>query len=263
MTASFEEAIANLSSWVGRRRAVDDEIGLGTVRRIAAMLDLDPDAFEPGAELPPHWFSMFFADVARQSDIGPDGHPDKGVFLPPIPLPRRMGAGRRVRIHGRLRVAQAARKVAEVAAIVPKRGRTGPICILTMRHTIETGGAVVAVDEFRHLPRGGAPGKQECDDTADARAARRGVVRAGDPHRTARVPLLGDHLERASHPLRRRLRARGGGLSEHGAKRRSDHAAHARRRAEARPRRAHRIHLAPDAPHLRGRHDLAVRRRGG
>jgi 3-methylfumaryl-CoA hydratase len=157
MTASFEEAIANLSSWVGRRRAVDDEIGLGTVRRIAAMLDLDPDAFEPGAELPPHWFSMFFADVARQSDIGPDGHPDKGVFLPPIPLPRRMGAGRRVRIHGRLRVAQAARKVAEVAAIVPKRGRTGPICILTMRHTIETGGAVVAVDEFDAIYREAVP----------------------------------------------------------------------------------------------------------
>ena len=140
MSQSFEDSIAALSHWVGTSRVVEDEIGITTVRRIAAMLDQDPAEFVVGTPLPPHWFSMFFADIARQSDIGPDGHPDKGVFLPPIPLARRMGAGRRVQISGTLTTGQAARKIAEVAAIIPKQGRTGPICILTMRHTIETAG---------------------------------------------------------------------------------------------------------------------------
>jgi len=157
MTQSFDEAIAALSPWVGRTRVVEDEIGVSAVRRIAAMLDLDPMSFRAGTVLPVHWFSMFFADIARQSDIGPDGHPDKGVFLPPIPLARRMGAGRRVSISGRLVAAQPARKSAEVAAIVPKHGRTGPICILTMRHTMETGGGVVAVDEFDAIYREAVP----------------------------------------------------------------------------------------------------------
>ena len=161
MTEAFDEAIAALSPWVGRKRTVDDEIGVTAVRRIAAMLDQDPEAFQDGAVLPPHWFSMFFADIARQRDIGPDGHPEKGVFLPPIPLPRRMGAGRRVSITGRLVVGQAARKTAEVAAIVPKQGRTGQICILTMRHTIETGGEVVAVDEFDAIYREAVPPGQK------------------------------------------------------------------------------------------------------
>ena len=96
-----------LSAWIGRTRVVEDEIGLTAVRRIAGMLDLDPDAFKPGDALPPHWFTMFFAEVARQSQIGPDGHPFEGLFLPPIPLPRRMAAGRRVRIMGRLHVGEA------------------------------------------------------------------------------------------------------------------------------------------------------------
>lgn len=157
MTTQFEEAIAGLAGWIGRTRVVEDEIGVSAVRRVAAMLDLDPAGFEAGTVLPPHWFSMFFPDIARQRDIGPDGHPNKGVFLPPIPLPRRMGAGRRVRIAGRLRAAQPARKVVEVAGIVPKTGRTGQIAILTMRHTIETAGETVAVDEFDAIYREAVP----------------------------------------------------------------------------------------------------------
>jgi 3-methylfumaryl-CoA hydratase len=161
VTSTFEESISALSDWIGRERVVEDEIGVTTVRRIASMLDQDPAAFEGGSVLPPHWFSMFFADIARQSDIGPDGHPDKGVFLPPIPLPRRMGAGRRVQISGRLTAGQPARKTAEVANIVPEQGRTGPICILTMRHTIETAGQVVAVDEFDAIYREAVPPGQK------------------------------------------------------------------------------------------------------
>ncbi|TCZ66018.1 hypothetical protein [Roseicella aquatilis] len=142
-----------LQSWVGRTRVVEEDVGLAAVRRIAGMLDLDPDAFRPGDPLPPHWFTLFFADVARQSDIGPDGHPKPGVFLPPIPLPRRMGAGRRVAIHDCLRVGDIASKTTEVAAILPKQARTGFITVLTMRHTIRRGDQVIAVDEFDAIYR--------------------------------------------------------------------------------------------------------------
>src|SRR3712207_2925587 len=147
------ELSPELKAWVGRSRAVEEEIGLASVRRIAAMLDLDPGSFRRGDPLPPHWFSLFFADAARQSDIGPDGHPKPGVFLPPIPLPRRMGAGRRVRIADSLRVGDLATRTAEVAAIVPKQARTGFITVLTMRHTIRRGGDLVAVEEFDAIYR--------------------------------------------------------------------------------------------------------------
>lgn len=163
--AEFEQAIAALAPWIGRKRIVEDEIGLTAVRRIAGMLDLDPESFRAGTTLPPHWFTMFFADIARQSKIGPDGHAEKGLFLPPIPLPRRMGAGRRVRIEGRLRAAEPARKIAEAIAITPKVGRSGRIAVLTMRHTIEADGKVVAVDEFDAIYRDAVPAGQKTTAT--------------------------------------------------------------------------------------------------
>ncbi|MFN6956853.1 MAG: hypothetical protein ACK4PG_18845 [Acetobacteraceae bacterium] len=158
--AEFEAAIAALQHWVGRERIVEDEIGLSSARRIAGMLDMDPASLKQGDALPPHWFTMFFPDIARQSDIGPDGHPEKGVFLPPIPLPRRMGAGRRVTISGALRIGEPAIKRAIVAQVAPKIGRTGRMAVLTMRHVIETRGEVIAVDEFDALYREApAPGQ--------------------------------------------------------------------------------------------------------
>ena len=137
-----------LRSWIGRARVLEEDVGLGMTRRIAAMLDLDPMRFGPGDELPAHWFSMYFTEAARQSSLGPDGHPAPGVFLPPIPLPRRMGAGRRVTLHGPMRVGEMVSKTIEVAAIEPKQARTGFITVLTMRHTIRRGSQMLAVDEF-------------------------------------------------------------------------------------------------------------------
>lgn len=137
-----------LAAWVGRTRVVEEDVSLGAVRRIASMLDLDPDGFRRGDALPPHWFTLFCAETPRQSDIGRDGHPNPGVVLPPIPLPRRMGAGRRVTIPGSLRIGDVAEKTAEVAAIVPKRARTGFITVLTMRHSFRVAGRLVAVEEF-------------------------------------------------------------------------------------------------------------------
>ena len=152
----FIDSVEALAPYVGGTRVVEDEIGLSMVRRIAGMLDEDPGAYAAGTLLPPHWFGMFFPNITRQSDIGPDGHPNPGVVLPPIPLPRRMGAGRRVEIMGRLRAGLAATRTTEVVAITPKIARTGRIAILTLRDVIESDGQVIATDEtdaiYREMP---------------------------------------------------------------------------------------------------------------
>jgi 3-methylfumaryl-CoA hydratase len=154
-----------LQSWVGRRRVTEEDVGLGATRRIASMLDLDPGHFRMGDPLPGHWFSMYCAETGRQSDLGPDGHPNPGVFLPPIGLPRRMGAGRRVTIHAPLRIGDMVEKTVEVAAILPKQARTGFITVLTMRHTIESRGQVIAVEEFDAMYRDATPPGQKTTAT--------------------------------------------------------------------------------------------------
>ena len=136
----MDDAMVELRPWIGRVRTVEDDIGMMAVRRVAATFDVDPDSIKPGDRLPPHWFTVFFAETIVQAELGPDGHPNKGIVLPPIPMPRRMGAGRRVQIMNRLRAGVPAVKKAEVTDIVPKSGRSGDIFVLTMRHTIEQEG---------------------------------------------------------------------------------------------------------------------------
>ncbi len=142
-----------LQSWVGRTRVAEETLSPAMVARVAGMLDFDPGAFRRGDPLPPHWFNIFFSDATRQSDIGPDGHPAPGVILPPIPLPRRMGASRRATIPGTLHVGDTATRTAEVVAILPKQARTGFITILTMRHTIRRGDDLIATEEFDAIYR--------------------------------------------------------------------------------------------------------------
>lgn len=166
MNPDVQAAMPELEKWIGRKRVVHDEMGLTSVQRAAATLDVDPASFKNGDPVPRQWFNMFFPDICRQSELGPDGHPHKGVFLPPIPLPRRMGAGRRVQIMGNLVVGQPATKTAEVAAIIPKSGRSGNICILTMRLTFETAGEVVAIDEFDAIYREAVPAGQKSTSSA-------------------------------------------------------------------------------------------------
>ena len=127
----------------------------------------------------------------RQSELGPDGHAKKGVVLPPIPMPRRMGAGRRVKVMGLLRAGEPAVKKAEVANIVPKSGRSGDIFVLTMRNTYEQGGKVIAVDEIgRDLPAGGPRRPEDHGDRADQGARRPRLERAHRAHQHAELPLL-------------------------------------------------------------------------
>lgn len=170
MTEWMDKAMETLRPWIGRVRVVEDDVGLMAVRRAAGTFDLDPDSFRQGSDLPPHWFTFFGVEAVQQHEIGADGHAKKGVVLPPIPMPRRMGAGRRVTIAGRLRTGVPTVRKAEVANIVPKSGRSGDIFVLTMRNTYEQAGKTVAVDEMDAIYRQAVPPGQKTTATVATQA---------------------------------------------------------------------------------------------
>jgi 3-methylfumaryl-CoA hydratase len=166
----MDDAMVELRPWIGRVRTVEDDLGMMAIRRVASTFNVDPDSIRKGDLLPPHWFTVFFGETIVQGELGPDGHPNKGIVLPPIPMPRRMGAGRRVQIMGRLRAGEPAVKKAEVADIVPKSGRSGDIFVLTMRHTIEQAGKTIAVDTFDAIYRPAVPPGQKTTQTVPTKA---------------------------------------------------------------------------------------------
>ena len=138
---------AGLHAWVGRTRRVADEMAAPLVRRMAALTDRGEVPLDRGAPVPNHWLCMLFDDAAPQAALGPDGHPAKGDFLPPVPLPRRMLGGRRLTYHSAPRVGDALERETEIASITPKKGRSGELVFVTLRHRIIRAGELLAVEE--------------------------------------------------------------------------------------------------------------------
>jgi len=166
----MDDAMVELRPWIGQVRVTEDDVGLMAVRRAAGTFDLDPATFHNGSELPPHWFTLIGTETVKQNELRNDGHAKSGLVLPPIPMPRRMGAGRRVTIMGRLRTGEPALKKAEVVDIVPKTGRSGDIFVLTMRHTYEQAGKTLAVDEKDAIYRQAVPAGQKTTATVPTQA---------------------------------------------------------------------------------------------
>ena len=136
-----------LQSWVGRQAVAEDQAAAVLVRRVAALLDSDPAPFVEGAPVPENWHVAFFTPLAVQSQIGPDGHPRRGDFLPPVALPRRMFAGRRLRFLAPIRIGAALRRTSTIAAITPKRGRSGEMVFVRVEHAITADGALAVIEE--------------------------------------------------------------------------------------------------------------------
>lgn len=136
-----------LQSWIGRTEVLIDTVHPGPARALAATLDQDPDEFRLKAELPPLWLWLYFLPAVRASSVGPDGHPLRGGFLPPVPLPRRMWAGSRCQFYGAVRIGDELTRVSTIAKVTSKTGRTGEMVFVTVRHAYSRGGAGLMEEE--------------------------------------------------------------------------------------------------------------------
>ncbi|MDF8331786.1 FAS1-like dehydratase domain-containing protein [Novosphingobium cyanobacteriorum] len=126
-----------LQDWIGRRETRTERVDLRPAAMLAALLN-KPESPRKGAPLPPLWHWALFTPEARQSDLGEDGHPRLGGFMPPIPLPRRMWAGSRITWHDTLRLGDEAQRTTEITAIEEKPGSQGALVFLTLTHKITT-----------------------------------------------------------------------------------------------------------------------------
>ena len=123
--------LAHLQTWTGRTETLTDSITAAPVSGLSATLDRDDAAPVPGTALAPLWHWLYFLPQVRHSGLGPDGHPARGGFLPPVPLPRRMWAGGRLRWeeNNPLVVGDAVQRVSRIESVTHKAGRTGDLCL--------------------------------------------------------------------------------------------------------------------------------------
>ena len=125
--------VERFADWIGRSMEVADTVTEGPILRLAATLDHD-GAHWPERAVPPlgHW--LFSLPDAPQSSLGPDGHPARSGFFPPIDQPRRMWAGGRVQFLAPIAFGAAFRRRTTIHSIEEKQG--GAMTLLTLLHEV-------------------------------------------------------------------------------------------------------------------------------
>jgi len=148
-----------LQQWVGNTETTSARINAHAATALAATLDR-PFSFPAGAALPPLWHWIYFWNAAAQAELGPDGHPSRGGFLPLVPLPRRMWAGGRLTFSAPLPIEADATRTSVVRSVTAKPGASGNLAFVTVKHDLSHAGTVCVTEEhdivYRDLPQSGA-----------------------------------------------------------------------------------------------------------
>lgn len=159
-----------LTDWIGRATESACWLDPWRAQALHATLDSSEPMPQEGGVLAPGWQWVYFLETAPSSELGPDGHPRRGGFMPPVQLPRRMWAGSRLEFLAPLVLGESARRVSRILAVEEKSGRSGRLCFVTVEHEIH-GQLGVAIREqqdivYREASTGGVPPAQAAPDDA-------------------------------------------------------------------------------------------------
>ena len=150
-----EQELASYRAHIGRRMEEKDSVSPEVVIRFAAALDQDWPGGE--AELPPMWHYGLFLNQVPTARLGPDGHPPRGDFMPPVRLPRRMFAGARVDFRTPLVAGLEATKVSEVASVDHRQGKSGDLVFVRVKASVLQRDRLCLEEEQTIVYRGDGP----------------------------------------------------------------------------------------------------------
>jgi 3-methylfumaryl-CoA hydratase len=127
-----------LRQWIGRSTQASDIVTAQLVKGLRATLFMEIGEPKKGDAAPftVHW--CLAPAVLPMSELGPDGHPTRGGFLPPVPLPRRMWAGGELEFFDTLRVGDEMTRTSRISDVTMKTGSTGVLCFVSVDHLITT-----------------------------------------------------------------------------------------------------------------------------
>ncbi|QOZ72031.1 FAS1-like dehydratase domain-containing protein [Bradyrhizobium arachidis] len=128
--------IDHLRQWIGRSTEATDIVTAQLVKGLRATLFQEVGEPQKGDAAPftVHW--CLAQPVFPMSMLGPDGHPTRGGFLPPVPLPRRMWAGGEIEFLQPLQVGDESTRTSRIADVQVKTGSTGTLCFVSVEHSI-------------------------------------------------------------------------------------------------------------------------------
>jgi 3-methylfumaryl-CoA hydratase len=146
-----------LTAWTPEAAETTQTISAEPAVALSGLFDAEPAVTGPGDPLPPLWHWLYFLERPARRELGPDGHPAAGRFLPPIPQRRRMFAGGRVSYDSPIRCGDEITRRNELVGWKVRQGRTGELLFVTVRSTFTRAGTAIATEEQDIIYRSGAP----------------------------------------------------------------------------------------------------------
>jgi 3-methylfumaryl-CoA hydratase len=173
MTEAIESEaldLDHLKQWVGRTEEKTDVVTAHLVAGLRSVLFLDIGKPREGDAAPftAHW--CLTLPVVPMSELSPDGHPVRGGFLPPVPLPRRMWAGGEIHFGEPLRVGDVVTRTSTIRDLNLKSGSTGLLCFVSVDHVFTTPRGV-AIRERHDIVYRGMPTAEQNATPAKPSAA--------------------------------------------------------------------------------------------
>ena len=145
--------IDDLKKHIGRTQTATDVLHPGPANLLRLALGRSEPELKEGDPLPPAWLALYFLPRYRPEELRPDGSPRDAGVVPPMPMPRRMFAGERVRFHRDLRLGESVRRETTLADISLKAGGTGTLVFATVVNRVFGGDGLALEDERRTVFR--------------------------------------------------------------------------------------------------------------
>lgn len=153
----------NFDNWIGKTDVQQDVVTPALIDRYGAVIGTNTSAGAAPEGL--HW-CLGLPD-APMAELGADGHPKTGGFLPPSPLPRRMWASSKVEFLADIKVGASIERRSTIASVSEKTGRSGSLLFVNVDH-VTSSNDIAAVKETQTIVYRDAPKeKMTLPETSD------------------------------------------------------------------------------------------------
>ncbi len=146
--------MGDIKAWVGKTHTQSDTITRDKLARFSAVLGTMSEA----EGVPAGFHFTLCSPENPMLELGGDGHPQKGGFLPPVDLPRRMWVGSTIAFLAPLTPGDGVERISHIVSIEEKTGKQGRLVFVTVEHDFRQRDAL-AITERQTLVYREAAGK--------------------------------------------------------------------------------------------------------
>jgi 3-methylfumaryl-CoA hydratase len=155
-----------------------ESCSLAAARRVAAMLDLDPEVLAEGDSLPRGWQFILLGADTRRSAVRSDGFPGLGVPMPDLGLPRLLLGGRTVDYCNDIPIGSTVKRVSRIKSLTRKTAAQGDMAVVTVAHELHVSAASTAaiVETQTYILLSGKNSAAESDGMPQAVSAEKSKI---------------------------------------------------------------------------------------